>query len=90
MPDLDIGKTKIKKNNKQTHKQTFIAIFNENELELLLSGMPDLDIMDWKNNTSYSGGYNAKSQQIEWFWKAVSEFTAEERAKLLQFGKYKK
>jgi len=28
-----------------------ISIFNEQELELLISGMPDIDIDDWKNNT---------------------------------------
>jgi E3 ubiquitin-protein ligase HUWE1 len=61
-----------------------IAIFNEQELELLISGLPDIDVDDWKANTEYHN-YNAASQQIQWFWRAVRSFDKEERAKLLQF-----
>jgi len=28
-----------------------VAIFNEQELELLISGLPDIDVDDWRNNT---------------------------------------
>ena len=61
-----------------------IAIFNEQELELLISGLPDIDVEDWKANTEYQN-YTAASQQIQWFWRAVRSFDKEERAKLLQF-----
>jgi E3 ubiquitin-protein ligase HUWE1 len=61
-----------------------IRIFNEQELELLISGLPDIDIDDWKNNTEYQN-YNPSSVQVQWFWRAVRSFTQEERAKLLQF-----
>lgn len=61
-----------------------IQIFNEQELELLISGLPDIDIDDWKNNTEYQG-YSHSSPQIQWFWRAVRSFDQEERAKLLQF-----
>ncbi|KAL8772430.1 MAG: hypothetical protein Q9209_002381 [Squamulea sp. 1 TL-2023] len=61
-----------------------IAIFNEQELELLISGLPDIDVDDWKNNTEYHN-YSASSPQIQWFWRAVRSFDKEERAKLLQF-----
>eukprot|EP00842_Homolaphlyctis_polyrhiza_P005726 jgi/Hompol1/6154/HPOL_002609-RA len=62
-----------------------VRIFNEQELELLISGMPDLDIDDWKNNTEYQN-YTAASPQVQWFWRAVRSFTQEERAKLIQFA----
>ncbi|KAJ2487907.1 E3 ubiquitin-protein ligase tom1 [Coemansia sp. RSA 2320] len=62
-----------------------IQIFNEQELELLISGMPDIDVDDWRNNTEYHGGFNSGSAQIQWFWRAVRSFDQEERAKLLQF-----
>ncbi|KAF7724152.1 hypothetical protein EC973_001277 [Apophysomyces ossiformis] len=65
---------------------SLIKIFNEQELELLISGLPDIDIDDWKNNTVYEGGYSASSPQIQWFWRAVRSFDQEERAKLLQFA----
>ncbi|KAI0484322.1 hypothetical protein GGR56DRAFT_20116 [Xylariaceae sp. FL0804] len=61
-----------------------ISIFNEQELELLISGLPDVDIDDWKSNTEYHN-YTPSSSQIQWFWRAVRSFDKEERAKLLQF-----
>lgn len=64
---------------------TLIQIFNEQELELLISGLPDIDIDEWKANTVYEG-YTLSSPQIQWFWRAVRSFDQEERAKLLQFS----
>lgn len=64
---------------------SLIQIFNEQELELLISGLPDIDIDDWKNNTEYQG-YTSSSPPIQWFWRAVRSFDQEERAKLLQFA----
>lgn len=61
-----------------------VAIFNEQELELLISGLPDIDVDDWKNNTEYTN-YQPTSPQIMWFWRAVKSFDKEEKAKLLQF-----
>lgn len=64
--------------------ESLIAIFNEQELELLISGMPDIDVDDWRNNTEYSG-YTVSSPTIHWFWRTVRSFDQEYRAKLLQF-----
>ncbi|KAK6395996.1 hypothetical protein LTR65_010105 [Meristemomyces frigidus] len=64
--------------------QELVSIFNEQELELLISGLPDIDADDWKNNTEYHN-YQATSPQIQWFWRAVRSFDKEEKAKLLQF-----
>ncbi|KAF2190861.1 E3 ubiquitin-protein ligase HUWE1 [Zopfia rhizophila CBS 207.26] len=61
-----------------------VAIFSEQELELLISGLPDINVDDWKNNTEYHN-YTAASPQIQWFWRAVRSFDKEEQAKLLQF-----
>lgn len=61
-----------------------ISIFNEQELELLISGLPDVDVDDWKIHTDLHN-YSASSSQIQWFWRAVRSFDKEERAKLLQF-----
>lgn len=51
---------------------------------MLISGLPDIDVDDWKSNTEYHN-YNPSSPQIQWFWRAVRSFDKEERAKLLQF-----
>ncbi|KAF9918729.1 hypothetical protein BX616_006259 [Lobosporangium transversale] len=61
-----------------------ISIFNEQELELLISGLPDIDVDEWKNNTEYQN-YTQASPQIQNFWRAVRSFDQTERAKLLQF-----
>ena len=61
-----------------------VSIFNEQELELLISGLPEIDADDWKNNTEYHN-YQPTSPQIQWFWRAVRSFDKEEKAKLLQF-----
>ena len=62
-----------------------ISVFNEQELELLISGMPEIDLDDWKANCEYQGGYTIASPQIQWFWRAVRSFDSETRAKLIQF-----
>ncbi|ORZ36087.1 putative ubiquitin ligase tom1p [Catenaria anguillulae PL171] len=61
-----------------------VSIFNEQELELLISGMPEIDIDDWRNNTVYHS-YTSSSPVIQWFWRAVRSFDQEQRAKLVQF-----
>jgi E3 ubiquitin-protein ligase HUWE1 len=50
----------------------------------LISGLPEIDVDDWKSNTEYHN-YSASSPQIQWFWRAVRSYDKEERAKLLQF-----
>lgn len=61
-----------------------IAIFNEQELELLISGLPNVDIDDLKANTEYHK-YQPTSLQIQWFWRALRSFDQADRAKFLQF-----
>lgn len=61
-----------------------ISIFNEQELELLISGLPYIDIDDLKASTEYHK-YLPNSLQIQWFWRALRSFDQADRAKLLQF-----
>lgn len=66
-----------------------LTIFDPNELELILCGLPTIDMNDWMNNTKYSGYYETKgrrSQVVEWFWEVVQyDFDQEMKARLLQF-----
>ncbi|XP_051721934.1 E3 ubiquitin-protein ligase HACE1 isoform X2 [Ctenopharyngodon idella] len=64
---------------------SLIQLFDEYELELLLSGMPEIDVMDWKRNTEYTSGYDLQEPVIQWFWEVVENLTQEERVLLLQF-----
>ncbi len=63
-----------------------ISIFSECELELLISGLPDIDVNDWQMNTTYTNGYSETSPIITWFWQIVQELNQEEKTKLLQYG----
>uniref|UniRef100_A0A667WHY9 E3 ubiquitin-protein ligase n=1 Tax=Myripristis murdjan TaxID=586833 RepID=A0A667WHY9_9TELE len=62
-----------------------IKIFDENELELLMCGLGDVDVNDWRENTKYKNGYCANQPVIQWFWKTVLLMDAEKRIRLLQF-----
>lgn len=66
-----------------------LTVFDPTELELILCGLPTIDVDDWINNTTYSGYYEAKGSQhqvVEWFWEVVREdFDQKMKARLLQF-----
>uniref|UniRef100_A0A8C5TRJ2 E3 ubiquitin-protein ligase NEDD4-like n=1 Tax=Malurus cyaneus samueli TaxID=2593467 RepID=A0A8C5TRJ2_9PASS len=62
-----------------------IKIFDENELELLMCGLGDVDVNDWRQHTIYKNGYCPNHPVIQWFWKAVLLMDAEKRIRLLQF-----
>ncbi|KAM9353879.1 E3 ubiquitin-protein ligase HACE1 isoform 2-T2 [Symphorus nematophorus] len=64
---------------------SLIQLFDEYELELLLSGMPEIDVQDWCRNTEYTSGYDPQEPVIQWFWEVVQSLTQEERVLLLQF-----
>ena len=61
-----------------------LAIFDYREIELMISGLPDIDIADLKRNTEYSN-YTENTQVIVWFWQVIESFSAKERAEFLQF-----
>jgi hypothetical protein len=68
--------------------EPLLTIFDFQELELLMCGLPEIDMEDWKQNTEYSGEYDetgATHLACEWFWEVVEEFDQEMRARLLQF-----
>uniref|UniRef100_H2YRY9 HECT-type E3 ubiquitin transferase n=1 Tax=Ciona savignyi TaxID=51511 RepID=H2YRY9_CIOSA len=62
-----------------------VKIFDENELELLMCGLGDVDVNDWRRNTNYKGDYSANHIVIQWFWRAVLLMDPELRVRFLQF-----
>ncbi|XP_065862675.1 E3 ubiquitin-protein ligase UPL1-like isoform X2 [Euphorbia lathyris] len=64
--------------------RALISIFNDKELELLISGLPEIDLDDLKANTEYTG-YTSASSVVQWFWEVVKVFNKEDMARLLQF-----
>ncbi|KAK0145860.1 E3 ubiquitin-protein ligase HACE1 [Merluccius polli] len=64
---------------------SLIQLFDEYELELLLSGLPEIDVQDWKRNTEYTSGYDLQEPVVQWFWNVVESLMQEDRVLLLQF-----
>ncbi|XP_033630687.1 E3 ubiquitin-protein ligase SMURF2-like [Asterias rubens] len=64
--------------------QHLLKPFDERELELLINGLGKIDLDDWKSHTRLKQ-CNQESNIVIWFWKAVSLFDEEKRARLLQF-----
>ena len=63
----------------------WVYVFDFQEIELLLCGLPSININDWRENSEYTAGYHADHQVIVWFWHAVEEFNEEQKARLLQY-----
>ncbi|KDO22346.1 hypothetical protein SPRG_12807 [Saprolegnia parasitica CBS 223.65] len=65
----------------------WLAPFDYKELELLLCGIADISVDDWKQYTSVSAVFTTTDAIVlSWFWDAVANMTNTERAKLLQFA----
>ena len=44
-----------------------LSVFSFSELELLLCGVEEVDVDDWRRHTLYTGGYTAKSNMVKWW-----------------------
>ena len=68
--------------------EPLLTVFDFQELELLMCGLPEIDLDNWMENTEYSGNYDSTTELPEtcqWFWEVVAEFDQEMKARLLQF-----
>lgn len=65
--------------------QELINVFDERELELLIGGIADMDVDDWKKHTDYRG-YTETDEIIQMFFKLITSWDNEKRARLLQFA----
>ncbi|KAI9889943.1 MAG: hypothetical protein M1814_004666 [Vezdaea aestivalis] len=62
-----------------------VNVFDERELELLIGGIADIDVDDWKKHTDYRG-YTESDEVISYFWKCIRSWDAEQKSRLLQFA----
>ena len=62
-----------------------VNVFDERELELLIGGIADIDVDDWKKHTDYRG-YTENDEVITHFWKCIRSWDAEQKSRLLQFA----
>jgi len=66
-----------------------LAVFNENELELVMCGSSQIQVDDMRKHTLVKHGHyllsNKLLPKLNWFWSVVSSFTGDELARLVQF-----
>jgi hypothetical protein len=55
--------------------QDLINVFDERELELLIGGIAEMDVDDWKKHTDYRG-YTESDDVVQWFWKVYPSYNS--------------
>nr|CCA21368.1 HECT E3 ubiquitin ligase putative [Albugo laibachii Nc14] len=68
-----------------------LKLFDYQELELLMCGVPTLDVKDWRKHCEFK--YRKaqhptfkETQNVKWFWEILEkEFSNQDRVRLLQF-----
>lgn len=65
-------------------KPNWLNMFDPFELQILIGGVSDIDIDDWKHHVLY-GGYFDDDLTITLFWEVVAEMSSEERCELVKF-----
>lgn len=64
----------------------WLQLFDWRELQTMISGSASpVNIADLKENTRYSGEYNAKHATIKLFWQVVQQFDEQQSRQLLKF-----
>lgn len=62
----------------------FLKEFNAGEMELIIGGLGEIDVKDWKAHTLYKK-CDVEWNVAVWFWEVVDDMTHEKRSRLLQF-----
>ncbi|KAK1947149.1 E3 ubiquitin-protein ligase pub3 [Phytophthora citrophthora] len=68
-----------------------LKLFDYQELELLMCGVPSIDVEDWKKHTDFKFfTHNFPTElelnNIEWLWEVIEDMKNEDRVRLLQFA----
>ena len=67
--------------------QSWLRIFNEPELQVLISGASDgkIDVEDMRANCRYAGGFTGIDRTVNRFWSVVASLSSKQQADLLRF-----
>ncbi|KAG7393574.1 hypothetical protein PHYPSEUDO_007411 [Phytophthora pseudosyringae] len=66
---------------------TVLHVFDFKELDLLLSGLPQIDVNDWRQHTDVRF-YEQNTHEFEligWFWEILESLSQDQRGRLLQY-----
>ncbi|XP_073118616.1 E3 ubiquitin-protein ligase UPL6 [Henckelia pumila] len=71
----------------QLIQKDWIDMFNEHELQLLISGSMDgCDVDDLRVHTNYTGGYHEDHYVIKMFWEVIHNLSLADQRKFLKFA----
>ena len=65
-----------------------LCVLDHQELELLLCGVPRIDVAQWREWAEYTGLFEERGvghPVVAWFWEIVGAMDETEKARLLQF-----
>ena len=63
-----------------------LRMFSSDELRLLISGAPTINLADLKANTNYANGYGPTHELIKWLWEILEDLDAPDVANFLRFS----
>ena len=63
-----------------------MSLFSAAEVEVLVSGRPDIDVDTLRRHTKYEGGYGPSHPVVQRFWRVLAAMTPEERAGYVSGG----
>jgi len=63
----------------------FLTMFTWRQLEVMVTGNPEIDIALLREKTMYRGNVSSNDRHIQLFWKVLSSFSLEEKRLFLQF-----
>eukprot|EP00539_Tryblionella_compressa_P016401 CAMPEP_0178856842 /NCGR_PEP_ID=MMETSP0746-20121128/24153_1 /TAXON_ID=913974 /ORGANISM="Nitzschia punctata, Strain CCMP561" /LENGTH=344 /DNA_ID=CAMNT_0020523065 /DNA_START=45 /DNA_END=1078 /DNA_ORIENTATION=+ len=68
-------------------EKSWLRIFNEPELQVLISGATDgkIDVEDLRAHSRYAGGFTGIDRTVNRFWNVVASMTSKQQADLLRF-----
>lgn len=62
-----------------------LGMFRAEEIELLVCGNHDFDIVDLQQHTTYDGGYSAETRVVRWFWEVMRSWPEAKQRQMLTF-----
>jgi ubiquitin-protein ligase E3 C len=67
--------------------KSWLRIFNEPELQVLISGPSDgkIDVEDMRSNCRYAGGFTGIDRTVNRFWNVVTSMDSKQQGELLRF-----
>jgi E3 ubiquitin-protein ligase NEDD4 len=75
----------IRKGMSKVIPEQLLNVFEPYEFEMILYGVPFIDLKEWRENSTYKQPYSENHQVIKWFWKCMETFDQDQLAHILHF-----